>query len=102
MSAAYRLSVWDHPRLRGEHTIKKGTKIREMGSSPLTRGALSRVSGSVANRGIIPAYAGSTKTSLSASWRLKDHPRLRGEHPLMRSATRLMMGSSPLTRGAPT
>ena len=51
-----------------------------MGSSPLTRGALFLEIGDRSYRGIIPAYAGSTKIVDMGSSTTKDHPRLRGEH----------------------
>ena len=35
---------------------------------------------SVAVRGIIPAYAGSTGWLLGGMFRCQDHPRIRGEH----------------------
>ena len=50
--------------------------------------------------GIIPAYAGSTVKLDSVCAVLADHPRLRGEHTPGRLRLRLLMGSSPLTRGA--
>ena len=72
-----------------------------VGSSPHTRGALRRVLPLVLATGIIPAYAGSTR---SGTWRTGsawDHPRIRGEHWPMVAMSRLDVGSSPHTRGAP-
>ncbi len=50
--------------------------------------------------GIIPARAGSTSaTSLVVMW-LPDHPRSRGEHPIVPVTKKALKGSSPLARGA--
>ena len=92
---------WAHPRLRGEHAeIKRGATIAQ-GSSPLTRGAPGHDRALVRVSGLIPAYAGSTKTSkiVQAAW--PAHPRLRGEHVTASRPITARTGSSPLTRGAP-
>ena len=70
----------DHPRIRGEHE-GAGERIPERcGSSPHTRGAL-------------------TKLLFLNKFTL-DHPRIRGEHPSPPTPTRRAAGSSPHTRGA--
>ena len=51
-----------------------------MGSSPHTRGAQVRAELPAERRGIIPAYAGSTRVGVSWTDRRRDHPRIRGEH----------------------
>ena len=51
-------------------------------------------------RGLIPAYAGSTRLTRFCSWSVRAHPRLRGEHLAPHLRNRLVAGSSPLTRGA--
>ena len=51
-------------------------------------------------RGIIPAYAGSTGRRTARSRPKSDHPRIRGEHFTRRSKITLIVGSSPHTRGA--
>ena len=70
------------------------------GSSPHTRGALFRQSVDEFNRGIIPAYAGSTAYGRTRSERRGDHPRIRGEHSLLGLPFNSSLGSSPHTRGA--
>ena len=92
----------DHPRIRGEHGWPAHHIKPTMGSSPHTRGAhLGRLDGEN-ERGIIPAYAGSTRRSTS-TWRaLTDHPRIRGEHSVCAFLAFVLMGSSPHTRGART
>ena len=71
----------DHPRIRGEHLRFRRVVLELVGSSPHTRGAHVRPYAVLENRGIIPAYAGSTSEvvwELVSAW---DHPRIRGEHP---------------------
>ena len=90
----------DHPRIRGEHLATVFIKRSILGSSPHTRGA-PHVRGCRAdNRGIIPAYAGSTSPVSQARRSRRDHPRIRGEHCSCVSVGVAPMGSSPHTRGA--
>ena len=90
----------DHPRIRGEHDGLPLAEWRRAGSSPHTRGAPSEAADEDRERGIIPAYAGSTPEAPSTCPAPGDHPRIRGEHlpPLPRK--RALNGSSPHTRGA--
>ena len=74
----------DHPRIRGEHGSSSVTIIWSMGSSPHTRGALGVVAADGRQKRIIPAYAGSTYWRHRQTARRKDHPRIRGEHDLLR------------------
>ena len=91
----------DHPRIRGEHVIKIGADLSAQGSSPHTRGApVPRLHRDVAER-IIPAYAGSTSAAPEAMCRMRDHPRIRGEHAGGDADSVPDTGSSPHTRGAP-
>ena len=74
------VEMGDHPRIRGEHEGDGKDLARTQGSSPHTRGAPPRAPGGGRRRGIIPAYAGSTRLEglgASTGW---DHPRIRGEH----------------------
>ena len=71
------------------------------GSSPHTRGARGGVLVDFADSGIIPAYAGSTPSATSGSANTRDHPRIRGEHLLVKVRGKIPRGSSPHTRGAP-
>ena len=96
------MSRWDqdHPRIRGEHARVANRMSPVLGSSPHTRGArfLSGVGG--VRGGIIPAYAGSTCSEGSPVWRMRDHPRIRGEHVTSYPEWTSTTGSSPHTRGA--
>ncbi len=93
--------VADHPRSRGEHVSGDGFGFQSEGSSPLTRGALSFVKHVDGIFGIIPAHAGSTIVSRWCRVPSRDHPRSRGEHEVLITHTGGVVGSSPLTRGAP-
>ena len=69
------------------------------GSSPLTRGKLSKVPDSVSDAGLIPAHAGKTTVVTGMPSTVSAHPRSRGEnHRGDRDAVN-GIGSSPLTRG---
>ena len=91
----------DHPRIRGEHRNVVLRRVVEHGSSPHTRGALVAVRCEHERNGIIPAYAGSTRTCPPAGRPGSDHPRIRGEHRKKQVAISVNTGSSPHTRGAP-
>ena len=87
--------------MRGEHAVSRVTMQSDWGSSPHARGAHAMPPSQVDGGGIIPACAGSTKTSfasVSSGW---DHPRMRGEHLPFLSFRQSSQGSSPHARGAP-
>ena len=90
----------DHPRIRGEHAARGAWPVGADGSSPHTRGALPRDQAGLFEARIIPAYAGSTTSSVSRELRTADHPRIRGEHGSWTPSTGPSPGSSPHTRGA--
>ena len=89
-----------HPRSRGEHGGSFVADGFEEGSSPLARGAPIAWRSSCARAGLIPARAGSTL--YSSSWFLSSwaHPRSRGEHMKSTMLAIIVLGSSPLARGA--
>ena len=90
----------DHPRIRGEHFEWIGNAIKNVGSSPHTRGAPDARRRRHHRRRIIPAYAGSTRPTSPPRRRRKDHPRIRGEHIKISVTADTKRGSSPHTRGA--
>ena len=90
----------DHPRIRGEHFIAALVRFDDLGSSPHTRGAPAPARRESEPQGIIPAYAGSTPSSIPARRLSRDHPRIRGEHEHSTILRSFFTGSSPHTRGA--
>ena len=90
----------DHPRIRGEHVRYEDIRPYAVGSSPHTRGAPTCRKRPTFSRGIIPAYAGSTRSAPCAYRKPSDHPRIRGEHNGVSWIVKNGTGSSPHTRGA--
>ena len=92
-------SLQDHPRLRGEHIARSLTYWELTGSPPPTRGTRYLYRCLFYKSRITPAYAGNTCRSGQANTVKKDHPRLRGEHPLYCNSINRLSGSPPPTRG---
>ena len=90
----------DHPRVRGEHTVGDPTSEEPEGSSPRARGAREPEAPLGEAAGIIPACAGSTGCRPGSWIRTRDHPRVRGEHPVVQVCDDVDPGSSPRARGA--
>ena len=90
----------DHPRMCGEHGKNGRLACYDKGSSPHVRGALYPRVRPVHPRGIIPACAGSTTSRNARPPRIRDHPRMCGEHKRPVFASEVEMGSSPHVRGA--
>ena len=99
-AALLREAAKDHPRIRGEHCQAILHVSSLAGSSPHTRGARALTAAWMAPSRIIPAYAGSTMSSLPRTSRDTDHPRIRGEHEARPGRGSFVEGSSPHTRGA--
>ena len=93
-------SRWDHPRVCGEHHRVGAEKERKAGSSPRMRGAHLKKALKDPRYGIIPAYAGSTRTMTQHGTNPWDHPRVCGEHSPLGSTLLSHLGSSPRMRGA--
>ena len=88
-----------HPRMRGEHVSCCLIAAASSGSSPHARGTRQSRRGSPIRRRFIPACAGNT---FHLHFRLKlftVHPRMRGEHRVMRCLSNHHCGSSPHARG---
>ena len=73
-------SVWDHPRVCGEHSKNMLDECEERGSSPRMRGTLPQIPCVTHGVGIIPAYAGNTQRLETPLSMQRDHPRVCGEH----------------------
>ena len=84
----------------GEHALRLRKHAHFMGSSPRVRGAQPRHRRRALRGGIIPACAGSTRSSNRQQGSRRDHPRVCGEHHLRWRGLRLGLGSSPRVRGA--
>ena len=89
----------DHPRVCGEHNDNDGESIEDLGSSPRMRGTLWISVSERDGHGIIPAYAGNTVTHLKCVIRVRDHPRVCGEHGRHTRRAVAAWGSSPRMRG---
>ena len=96
---AYHLG-WDHPRMRGEHDKGLPAELDEAGSSLHARGAPVVPRSQLADLGIIPACAGSTRRARRPGPSAGDHPRMRGEHLRSDMDKIKTMESSPHARGA--
>ena len=89
----------DHPRICGEHRLPAITTKPTSGSSPHMRGTQHHWLSRWWNVGIIPAYAGNTWADSPFCQRVRDHPRICGEHPQGRAIRWPNQGSSPHMRG---
>ena len=96
----FRVAPWrDHPRVCGEHHSSRSMLGYIEGSSPRMRGT-HLVNLQFHDRaGIIPAYAGNTKCSSRKASRIRDHPRVCGEHCHAVRPMPDLPGSSPRMRG---
>ena len=88
-----------HPRLRGELKKLRLRAAATNGSSPLTRGTRRDEYPVLGHLRFIPAYAGNSLLGFYRRSGRTVHPRLRGELCLIFTGRRLLIGSSPLTRG---
>ena len=90
---------WDHPRVCGEHITPNPFANAVLGSSPRMRGTRNASRSGTISCGIIPAYAGNTRTNNRHPCGAWDHPRVCGEHELQPLNTSQQSGSSPRMRG---
>ena len=101
-SAVYCGQAGDHPRGCGEHLTPGERDSTALGSSPRMRGAQEQSSRRDARLRIIPADAGSTRSTRCSSTDSADHPRGCGEHRAPYRYLSASPGSSPRMRGART
>ena len=92
----------DHPRACGAHAATWVDNILGAGSSPRMRGSPVTAGEVVVCIGIIPAHAGLTTTTMTATRSSRDHPRACGAHELACTLTYCLPGSSPRMRGSPS
>ena len=92
----------DHPRLRGEQRMALSSAFSFLGSPPLARGTVSKVTYAVLLHRITPACAGNRPWYPPLPRAGRDHPRLRGEQASDGLAATGGIGSPPLARGTAT
>ena len=73
----------DHPRLRGEYRRSRLSKRLQRGSPPLARGIPIKTETMCSQSRITPACAGNTESQFHCLAQHEDHPRLRGEYPVL-------------------
>ena len=87
--------------MRGEHLSHENYLRSRGGSSPHARGTLTPETPDGLITGIIPACAGNTMINPLEFSNDGDHPRMRGEHDVIRWRVIDGEGSSPHARGTP-
>ncbi len=88
-----------HPRACGEHDRLNNLETGVIGSSPRLRGTRQRIADPRSARRFIPAPAGNTIGSRSATQCASVHPRACGEHRVPLCTALHVPGSSPRLRG---
>ena len=89
----------DHPRMCGDHLKAEFILTICEGSPPHVRGPLISYFSLFKLMGITPACAGTTFISSSLAVSIWDHPRMCGDHYLIKQTTRNLPGSPPHVRG---
>ena len=89
----------DHPRMRGEDALTETTRVKNQGSPPHARGRRNGGHPQGDPAGITPACAGKTAVSFLSDIGLPDHPRMRGEDPIVPLQSEAPYGSPPHARG---
>jgi len=90
-----------HPRMRGEHFTRVSFLVNKTGSSPHARGTQQPAETSLSDDRFIPACAGNTPSVPLGHVQRPVHPRMRGEHGLVRHYKLNLIGSSQHARGTP-
>ena len=89
----------DHPRLRGEYTVKRRFLSESPGSPPLARGIPLRLQKQSAARGITPACAGNTRDRGTPGGSARGSPPLARGIPSAGCSLRLSCGITPACAG---
>ena len=95
-------NIWDHPRTRGEKVLLLIQTVAAVGSPPHTRGKAQLQQGCAVQVGITPAHAGKSKRYKTRYRKARDHPRTRGEKPIVTGDIDVLEGSPPRVRGKET
>ena len=85
--------------MRGEQFETIRESCFDLGSPPLARGTVRKVEAILKGDGITPACAGNRNRATKNWEEARDHPRLRGEQPIVDVKNRKSPGSPPLARG---
>ena len=88
-----------HPRARGEQSAAASKGSVTIGSSPRTRGTVTRNPMTGRRPRFIPAHAGNSRCRIRPAGALPVHPRARGEQAVLLAMAADRPGSSPRTRG---
>ena len=88
-----------HPRVGGENVASKDWPLIVAGSSPRGRGKRRRFQLEGWLPGLIPAWAGKTRTRSAPGPSSRAHPRVGGENSVIVYSTPGSTGSSPRGRG---
>ena len=91
--------TWDHPRPRGDYTVKVYDLPSELGSPPPSRGLPFDLAISYRYGRITPALAGTTKATEGGGGYVEDHPRPRGDYEEYLAQGDSELGSPPPSRG---
>ena len=92
-------AIRDHPRVCGEHVYYGFSVVLGVGSSPRVRGTPPACGLQSGEHGIIPACAGNTAAGSAGRSGVWDHPRVCGEHTMLKNLGLPLVGSSPRVRG---
>ncbi len=88
-----------HPRVCGEHGGRNDARRSFGGSSPRLRGTRAASALGIQRSRFIPAFAGNTRIQNRRFRLFPVHPRVCGEHQIMKGLCIVVGGSSPRLRG---
>ena len=88
----------DHPRVCGNHNVLNFRDFLRIGSPPRVREPLLDIPEAPRSWRITPACAGTTFSLNSSAARLRDHPRVCGNHVYPSARLAVLMGSPPRVR----
>ena len=89
----------DHPRVRGEKSLKSSSMMPAQGSPPRARGKAGFRHARGQQPGITPACAGKRTSTMRAGFSPGDHPRVCGEKESASAEATHGQGSPPRVRG---
>ena len=91
---------WEHPRVRGDHWRRPRTSRCGWGTPPRARGSRRLAATAGLRPRNTPACAGITGGRGRSAGRRPEHPRVRGDHSVRRSAWLWGRGTPPRARGS--